>query len=73
MVSDGIAAALERDPGITVVGTAADGAEALRMALELRPDVLLVDLHMPELGGIMVLERLRTELPKTHCIVLHGV
>ena len=40
------------------------------MALELRPDVLLVDLHMPELGGIMLLERLRTALPATHCIVL---
>jgi DNA-binding NarL/FixJ family response regulator len=69
LVSDGVAAALERDPGITVVGAATDGAEALRMALELRPDVLLVDLHMPELGGIMLLERLRTALPATHCIV----
>lgn len=70
MVSDGIAAALGRGPGITVVGTAADGAEALRMTLELRPDVLLVDLHMPQLGGIMLLERLRTALPSTRCIVL---
>jgi DNA-binding NarL/FixJ family response regulator len=70
LVSEGIAGALERGPGITVVGTAADGVEALRMALELRPDVLLVDLHMPELGGIMLLERLRTALPATHCIVL---
>jgi DNA-binding NarL/FixJ family response regulator len=70
LVSDGVVGALERDPGITVVGTASNGIEALRMALELRPDVLLVDLHMPELGGIMLLERLRTALPATHCIVL---
>jgi DNA-binding NarL/FixJ family response regulator len=70
LVSEGIAGALERGPGITVVGTAENGVEALRMALELRPDVLLVDLHMPELGGIMLLERLRTALPATHCIVL---
>jgi DNA-binding NarL/FixJ family response regulator len=70
LVSEGIASALERGPGITVVGTADNGVEALRMALELRPDVLLVDLHMPELGGIMLLERLRTALPATHCIVL---
>jgi DNA-binding NarL/FixJ family response regulator len=70
LVSEGIAGALQRGPGITVVGTAADGVEALRMALDLRPDVLLVDLHMPELGGIMLLERLRTALPATHCIVL---
>ena len=73
LVSEGVAAALERDPGITVVGTAVDGAEALRMALELRPDVLLIDLHMPELGGIMVLERLRTAAAGHPLHRLHGV
>jgi len=70
LVRDGIAAALERDPLIAVVGTAADGIEGLRAAHELRPDVMLVDLHMPEAGGIMVLERLRAELPEILPIIL---
>jgi DNA-binding NarL/FixJ family response regulator len=70
MVSDGVAGALGRDPGITVVGAAGDGREGLRLAHELRPDVMMVDLHMPEFGGIMLLERLRGELPDIRCIVL---
>jgi DNA-binding NarL/FixJ family response regulator len=70
MVRDGVVGALSRDPGINVVGAASDGSEALRLALELKPDVFLVDLHMPEIGGIMLIERLSTELPATRVIVL---
>jgi DNA-binding NarL/FixJ family response regulator len=70
MVRDGIVLGLARDPAIDVVATADDGAEGLRQARELRPDVMLVDLHMPELGGIMLIERLRPELPQTKFIVL---
>lgn len=70
LMRDAFAAALARDPGIEVVGTAADGREGLERAHELRPDVMLVDLHMPELGGVMLLERLRTELPDVRAIVV---
>lgn len=70
LVADGIAAALERDPQIAIVGIAGDGREALRRAQELVPDVMLVDLHMPELGGMMVLERLRIEQPGVRAIVV---
>ena len=70
LVREGLAAALGRDPGIEVVGQAENGAEGLRLAHELRPDVALVDLHMPLGGGMMLLERLRTELPGVRAVVL---
>jgi DNA-binding NarL/FixJ family response regulator len=70
LVREGLAAALERDPAITVVGQAENGREGLEMAHALRPDIVLLDLHMPELGGMMLLERLRAELPGTKTIVI---
>ena len=70
LIREGIAAALSRDPAIDVVGEAADGVEGLRMANELQPDVIVLDLHMPEMGGIMVLERLRTEVPSARVLVM---
>ncbi len=70
LMREAFAAALAHDPGIEVVGTTADGREGLELARELRPDVALLDLHMPELGGVMLLERLRTELPDARAIVI---
>ncbi|ADB48599.1 response regulator [Conexibacter woesei] len=70
LVRDGVVDALSRDPGIEVVGAAVDGREGLALAHELRPDVIVLDLHMPEIGGMMVLERLRTELPSAKSIVM---
>jgi DNA-binding NarL/FixJ family response regulator len=69
-VREGVAAALSGDPAITVVGQADNGVEALRLAEEHRPDVILLDLHMPEMGGMMVLERLRELLPETRVLVM---
>ncbi len=70
LVREGVAAALARDPQIEIIGMASNGREALVLAHELAPDVMLVDLHMPELGGMMVLERLRIELPQVRAIVV---
>lgn len=70
LVREGIVAALERDPAITVVGQAGDGREGLEMAHALRPDLVLLDLHMPELGGMMLLERLNAELPEIRTVVI---
>jgi DNA-binding NarL/FixJ family response regulator len=56
--------------GFEVVGEAADGHQAIAAAHELRPDVVLLDLHMPEVGGQMVLERLREQLPDVRALVV---
>jgi DNA-binding NarL/FixJ family response regulator len=70
LVRDGVQEWLERDPAIRVVGTAGNGREGLELAHEVKPDVAIVDLHMPELGGMMVLERLRNELPSVRTLVM---
>ena len=61
---------LGRSGLFTVVGEAANGREGLQLAHDLRPDVVLLDLHMPELGGMMLLERIRAELPGMRTIVM---
>jgi DNA-binding NarL/FixJ family response regulator len=57
-------------PGIRVVGAAADGDDAVRQAVELRPDVVLMDLNMPRRNGVQATAELRRELPDTAVVVL---
>lgn len=59
LVRQGVRGLLELVPDIEVVGEASDGQEALEKVPELKPDVLLLDIRMPRLDGIAVLERLR--------------
>ena len=70
LVREGFIASLEVDPGIEVVGQAADGDEGLRLTRELRPDVVLADMRMPGLGGPVLLSKLREELPETRVLVV---
>jgi DNA-binding NarL/FixJ family response regulator len=70
LVREGLAAALAMDPGFEVLGQASDAEEGMRMARELRPEVVLLDLRMPEGGGMALLERLRAEMPETKALVV---
>ena len=70
LVREGIIRALKHDPAIDVVGEAGTGEEAIRLAKELRPDVMTCDLRMPDVGGLAVLERLRTDMPEIRVIVM---
>ena len=73
VVRQGLRMFLSDDPELEVVGEAADGAEAVRSALDLRPDIVLMDLLMPVLDGIGAIARIRSELPHTEVIALTSV
>lgn len=70
VVREGLALLLSLLPGVEVAGTAADGEEALALAAELKPDVVLMDLRMPGIGGAEATRRLRAADPSVTVIVL---
>jgi DNA-binding NarL/FixJ family response regulator len=59
MLREGLVAVLSTQPDFDVVGEAADGSEVVRLAQSLAPDVILLDLEMPDVDGIAALEKLR--------------
>lgn len=59
IVRDGLVAVLSTQPDFEIVGEAADGRQVVEQALVLRPDVLLIDLEMPDVDGVQALEQLR--------------
>lgn len=70
VVRKGLQALLEREAGFQVIGEAQDGEEALRAADRLRPDVILMDLEMPGIGGIEATRRITADHPTTQVVVL---
>jgi NarL family two-component system response regulator LiaR len=73
VVRQGLRMFLSLDPDFEVVGEASNGEEALAMARELRPDVVLMDLLMPVMDGISATEKIRAELPDVEVIALTSV
>ena len=70
VVRDGLSVMLGRQPDFTVVGEAGNGLIAVERARELHPDVILMDLRMPELDGVEAMRRIREEDPEARFIVL---
>ena len=73
VVRQGLRMFLRLDPELEIVGEAANGAEALRLARELQPDVVLMDLLMPVMDGVTATAAIRRELPQTEVIALTSV
>jgi two-component system, NarL family, nitrate/nitrite response regulator NarL len=66
----GVRALLARQPDIEVVGEAADGLDGVQQARQLRPDIVLLDLHMPGVGGREAVRTLSEDLPDTRVLML---
>ena len=70
MIRESLVRILQAETDVQVVAQAADGIEAVRLAIETRPDVVVTDLSMPRLNGIEVVRRLREALPDTRVLEL---
>lgn len=66
----GVRLLLQRQPEIDVVAEASDALEGIKRAKELRPDLILLDLHMPGMSGLDAITLLREEVPRSHIVML---
>jgi DNA-binding NarL/FixJ family response regulator len=69
---ESLQALIDRQPELAVVGRAVDGLEAIELAEDLRPDAVVLDLHMPLLDGVSAATRLRRDHPSVCLIALTG-
>ena len=70
IIREGLRLILETAEGMELVGEASDGAEALRLAGETRPDVILMDLRMPGMDGLTAIQHLSVEHPQIAVVIL---
>jgi DNA-binding NarL/FixJ family response regulator len=70
LIRRGLAMMLQAEEGIEIVGQAADGLEAIEMALNTSPDVVVMDLQMPRASGVVATREITTRLPSTRVVVL---
>jgi DNA-binding NarL/FixJ family response regulator len=70
LVREGISSLLDIQDGVTVLGTAVDGLEAVEKAIELSPDIVLMDVRMPIMDGIAATRQIRQQLPNCQVLML---
>lgn len=70
LLREGIAAVIEGQPDLEVVGEATNGREAVEVFRTCKPDIVLMDLQMPVMGGIEAISAIRSEFPKARIVVL---
>jgi DNA-binding NarL/FixJ family response regulator len=70
LVREGVAAVISAEPGLELVGSASTGGEAIEQFKRLRPDVTLMDLKMPDMNGLQVIMRLRSDYPGSRFVVV---
>jgi DNA-binding NarL/FixJ family response regulator len=70
VVRDGLAASIATQPDMTAVGEASDGQTAIAMVRQLKPDIVVMDLRMPGMGGVEATVQIRKEFPAARIIVL---
>jgi two-component system response regulator NreC len=70
VVRDGLKALVNAEPDMEVIGEASDGRAALQKIVELRPDVVVIDISMPELNGIQATERIKRDYPEIKVLAL---
>ena len=70
IVRDGLNAVINDQPDMEVVAEAVNGKETVQLALQQRPDVLLIDLRMPQLNGVEAIHAIRAEWPQARMIIL---
>jgi NarL family two-component system response regulator LiaR len=70
VVRDGLIALLSAEPGMEIVGSGSDGIEAVKLAKDLKPDVILLDLVMPRMDGVQAIQEIKLDNPDTRILVL---
>jgi two-component system response regulator NreC len=70
VVRSALRALLEKEPDFEILAEANDGDEAIRFAVDHRPDVVVLDLNMPGVGGLDAIGPIRERCPETHIVVL---
>jgi DNA-binding NarL/FixJ family response regulator len=70
VVRDGLRGMLESQPDFEVVGEAADGAQAIQLAEELKPEIVLMDLRMPQVDGVTAIREIKSSQAETQILVL---